>query len=136
MIIMIKKISNFFAYLIPITLLLYFAQKFILDSFFNEIEFLISITSIYLFHFFTVAFSYIMLVVVNKYFFQQTGYAFLAFGIIKMGLSVFFLMPVIDSEITNKIPDVLSFFIPFFIFLLLETIFSVNLLNSSDLKEN
>ena len=136
MIIMIKKISNFFAYLIPITLLLYFAQKFILDSFFNEIEFLISITSIYLFHFFTVAFSYIMLVVVNKYFFQQTGYAFLAFGIIKMGLSVFFLMPVIDSEIANKIPDVLSFFIPFFIFLLLETIFSVNLLNSSDLKEN
>ena len=53
-----------------------------------------------------------------------------------MGLSVFFLMPVIDSEIANKIPDVLSFFIPFFIFLLLETIFSVNLLNSSDLKEN
>ena len=135
MIIMIKKISNFFAYLIPITLLLYFAQKFILDSFFNEIEFLISITSIYLFHFFTVAFSYIMLVVVNKYFFQQTGYAFLAFGIIKMGLSVFFLMPVIDSDFANKIPDVLSFFIPFFVFLLLETIFSVNLLNSPKLKE-
>ena len=132
---MIKKISNFFAYLIPITLLLYFAQKFILDSFFNEIEFLISITSIYLFHFFTVAFSYIMLVVVNKYFFQQTGYAFLAFGIIKMGLSVFFLMPVIDSDFANKIPDVLSFFIPFFVFLLLETIFSVNLLNSPKLKE-
>lgn len=135
MIIMIKKISNFFAYLIPITLLLYFAQKFILDSFFNEIEFLISITSIYLFHFFTVAFSYIMLVVVNKYFFQQTGYTFLAFGIIKMGLSVFFLMPVIDSDFANKIPDVLSFFIPFFVFLLLETIFSVNLLNSPKLKE-
>jgi hypothetical protein len=132
---MIKKISNFFAYLIPITLLLYFAQKFILDSFFNEIEFLISITSIYLFHFFTVAFSYIMLVVVNKYFFQQTGYTFLAFGIIKMGLSVFFLMPVIDSDFANKIPDVLSFFIPFFVFLLLETIFSVNLLNSPKLKE-
>jgi hypothetical protein len=88
-----------------------------------------------LFHFLTVAVSYTLLVLVNKYFFQQTGYAFLAFGIIKMGLSVFFLMPVIDSDIANKIPDVLSFFIPFFVFLLLETIFSVNLLNSSDLKE-
>jgi len=133
---MIKKITRLFVYLVPLTVLLYFVQQYILSSYFNQIEFKLSPFSIYLFHFLTVAVSYILLVLVNKYFFQQTGYAFLAFGIIKMGLSVFFLMPVIDSDIANKIPDVLSFFIPFFVFLLLETIFSVNLLNSSDLKEN
>jgi hypothetical protein len=133
---MSKKITRLFVYLVPITVVFYFCQEFILSTYFNQIEFKITTLSIYLFHFLTVAVSYTLLVLVNKYFFQQTGYAFLAFGIIKMGLSVFFLMPVIDSEIANKIPDVLSFFIPFFIFLLLETIFSVNLLNSSDLKEN
>ncbi|MFN7043944.1 MAG: DUF6168 family protein [Flavobacterium sp.] len=133
---MIKKITRLFVYLVPVTVLFYFIQEFILSTYFNHIEFKIATLSIYLFHFLTVAVSYTLLVLVNKYFFQQTGYAFLAFGIIKMGLSVFFLMPVIDSDIANKIPDVLSFFIPFFIFLLLETIFSVNLLNSSDLKEN
>lgn len=133
---MSKKIARLFVYLVPITVVFYFCQDFILSTYFNQIEFKITTLSIYLFHFLTVAVSYTLLVLVNKYFFQQTGYAFLAFGIIKMGLSVFFLMPVIDSEIANKIPDVLSFFIPFFIFLLLETIFSVNLLNSSDLKEN
>jgi hypothetical protein len=133
---MSKKIARLFVYLVPMTVVFYFCQEFILNTYFNQIEFKITTLSIYLFHFLTVAVSYTLLVLVNKYFFQQTGYAFLAFGIIKMGLSVFFLMPVIDSEIANKIPDVLSFFIPFFIFLLLETIFSVNLLNSSDLKEN
>jgi hypothetical protein len=133
---MSKKIARLFVYLVPITVVFYFCQEFILSTYFNQIEFKITTLSIYLFHFLTVAVSYTLLVLVNKYFFQQTGYAFLAFGIIKMGLSVFFLMPVIDSDIANKIPDVLSFFIPFFIFLLLETIFSVNLLNSSDLKEN
>ena len=133
---MSKKIARLFVYLVPITVVFYFCQEYILSAYFNQIEFKITTLSIYLFHFLTVAVSYTLLVLVNKYFFQQTGYAFLAFGIIKMGLSVFFLMPVIDSEIANKIPDVLSFFIPFFIFLLLETIFSVNLLNSSDLKEN
>lgn len=133
---MIKKITRLFVYLVPVSVLFYFIQEFILTTFFNQIDFKIATLSIYLFHFLTVAVSYTLLVLVNKYFFQQTGYAFLAFGIVKMGLSVFFLMPVIDSDIANKIPDVLSFFIPFFLFLLMETIFSVNLLNSSDLKEN
>ena len=133
---MIKKITRLFVYLIPMTLVLYYCQDFILSNYFTQIEFKITTSSIYLFHFFTVAVSYVLLVLVNKFFFQQTGYAFLAFGIIKMALSVYFLMPVIDSDINNKIPDVLSFFTPFFIFLLLETIFSVNLLNSTDLKEN
>lgn len=132
---MIKKIAIFFMYLIPVAIVLCFCQEFILGNYFNEIEFKLTTISIYLFHFFSVGVSFVLLVLVNKYFFPQTGYAFLAFGIIKMGLSVWFLMPVIDSNIANKTPDVLSFFMPFFIFLLLETIFSVNLLSSSDKNE-
>ena len=132
---MIKKIIRLFVYLVPITILFYFCQEFILSTYFNQIEFKITTFSIYVFHFLTVAVSYTFLVLVNKYFFQQTGYAFLAFGIIKMALSVVFLMPVIDSEIDNKVPDVLAFFIPFFIFLFLETLFSIKLLTNTDDKK-
>lgn len=122
--------------LLPLTLVLYFCQEFILSNFFNHLELKLTTISIYFFHFFTVMVSYVLLVIVNKYFFPQTGYAFLAFGIIKMGLSVYFLMPVIQSNLADKVPDVLSFFIPFFIYLFLETIFSVTLLNSSNLNDN
>lgn len=133
---MIKKISKLLMVLLPLTLVLYFCQEFILSNFFNHLELKLTTISIYFFHFFTVIVSYVLLVIVNKYFFPQTGYAFLAFGIIKMGLSVYFLMPVIQSNLADKVPDVLSFFIPFFIYLFLETIFSVTLLNSSNLNDN
>jgi len=133
---MIKKISKLLMVLLPLTLVLYFCQEFILSNFFNHLELKLTTISIYFFHFFTVMVSYVLLVIVNKYFFPQTGYAFLAFGIIKMGLSVYFLMPVIQSNLADKVPDVLSFFIPFFIYLFLETIFSVTLLNSSNLNDN
>lgn len=133
---MIKKISKLLMVLLPLTFVLYFCQEFILSNFFNYLEFKLTTISIYFFHFFTVIVSYVLLVIVNKYFFPQTGYAFLAFGIIKMGLSVYFLMPVIQSNLADKVPDVLSFFIPFFIYLFLETIFSVTLLNSSNLNDN
>jgi hypothetical protein len=133
---MIKKISKLLMVLVPLTLVLYFCHEFVLSNFLNHLGFELTTISIYLFHFFTVIVSYVLLVVVNKYFFSQTGYAFLAFGIIKMGLSVFFLMPVIQSDSVDKVPDVLSFFMPFFIYLLLETIFSVTLLNSSNLNDN
>lgn len=133
---MIKKISKLLMVLLPLTFVLYFCQEFILSNFFNHLELKLTTISIYFFHFFTVIVSYVLLVIVNKYFFPQTGYAFLAFGIIKMGLSVYFLTPVIQSNLADKVPDVLSFFIPFFIYLFLETIFSVTLLNSSNLNDN
>jgi hypothetical protein len=120
---MSKKIARLFVYLVPITVMFYFCQEYILSTYFNQIEFKITTFSIYLFHFLTVAVSYTLLVLVNKYFFQQTGFAFLAFGIIKMGLSVFFLMPVIDSDVANKIPDVFVFFYTVFYFFIVRNYF-------------
>ena len=68
---MSKKIARLFVYLVPITVVFYFCQEFILSTYFNQIEFKITTFSIYLFHFLTVAVSYTLLVLVNKYFFQQ-----------------------------------------------------------------
>jgi hypothetical protein len=133
---MIIKISKFLAFLILATLVLYFFHEFIIDNYVGQTAFELTTISIYLFHFFTVFVSYLLLVIVNNYFFSLTGSAFLAFGIIKMALSVFFLFPVIQSDSVDKVPDVLSFFIPFFIYLFLETIFSISLLNSPILNDN
>ena len=70
---MIKKITRLFVYLVPVSVLFYFIQEFILTTFFNQIDFKITTLSIFLFHFLMVAVSYTFLVFVNKYFFHQTG---------------------------------------------------------------
>ena len=125
-----KKFLLLFVFLTPLTIALYFCQVFVLKTYFHTIAFQLTTSSIYLFHFSTVIASYTLLIFVHKYFFLQTGYAFLAIGIIKMGLAILFLMPIINSNTIDKSPDILSFFVPFFLFLLLETIFAVKLLNN------
>lgn len=62
---------------------------------------------------------------------EYAGFAFLGGVIIKMFLSLVFLYPLIKSELAHKVPDVLNFFIPFFIFLTLEAWYSVRLLQFS-----
>ena len=50
-------------------------------------------------------------------------------GVLKMMACVVFLIPMIQSETADRIPDVGAFFIPYFMFLLFETIFAVRLIN-------
>ena len=59
----------------------------------------------------------------------------MALGILKMILSVGFLMPLIKSNLEDKNPDVIAFFVPFFSFLFFETIQTIKLLNQDQLKE-
>lgn len=51
---------------------------------------------------------------------EYTGFAFLASIIFKMFVSLWFLFPLIKSDFPNKTPDVLNFFLPFFIFVAVE----------------
>ena len=61
--------------------------------------------------------------------FDKVGYAFVACSLLKMVFSVVFLIPVITSPQHSKIPDILAFFIPYFIYLGLDTYFTLRLLN-------
>lgn len=61
---------------------------------------------------------------------DKVGYTFLAIGILKMAISISFLMPLIKSEFVNKIPDTLNFFFSYFMFLIIESIFLIKLLNN------
>ncbi len=127
---MILKIIRFLQYFIPFTLFLFFSQQFVINNYCPNIELFNSMKSIYLFLASLFLSSFVLFLIVNVYFFNQSGYAFMAFGIIKMIASVFFLMPLINSNKIDKTTDVLMFFAPFFLFLFFETIHSVKILNS------
>ncbi len=124
-----NKLLPFLKQFIPFSILLFAAQFLLTQNLFAETPFFYSLYSIYAFHFILTFLLFLFLVFVNINFFDKTGYTFLASGIIKMMASVVFLMPLIKSDFENKIPDVGAFFIPFFVFLLFETIHSVRLLN-------
>ena len=56
---------------------------------------------------------------------------FLALFLLKMVAAVVFLIPLIKMENVSKIPDFISFFIPYFIYLFLEIVLTLRLLKQS-----
>lgn len=120
---------NFLKYLIPFAILLFLAQHFIVENIFTDIPFFYSTWSIYVFHVVITMISYFFLLFVNKTFPDKTGFTFMGVSFIKMMASVGFLLPMIQSDTIDRIPDVAAFFIPYFLFLLFETIFAVRLIN-------
>jgi len=66
---------------------------------------------------------------VNKQFPDKTGFTFLGFSILKMLATIIFLMPFLRSEIENKTPTILHFFVLYFIVLFIETVYVVRLIN-------
>jgi hypothetical protein len=122
---------NFLKYLVPYFLLLLAAQYFITANLFGDTPFFYSTWSIYVFHIIITVLSYLFLLFVNKTFPDKTGFAFMGISLIKMIASVVFLIPLIKSDTIDRIPDVAMFFIPYFLFLLFETIFAVRLINKA-----
>ena len=121
------ELKNLAKLLIPYTFFLYIIQ-FYFQTEVLSMEFYYSLTSIYLFHFVLTFVILISLITIKKFFFEKIGFAFMALSLIKMLASILFLVPLIKMENIDYIPDVLSFFIPYFLFLLFEIMFSVNLL--------
>ena len=123
------KIGTFITYFIPYTLLLYLLNKIIINHFFYDLKLETSIVSIYLFLFIATLIIYIFLFFVNKKYPEITGFAFLTSGLLKMMASVVFLLPLIQSK-NIVVNDVIAFFVPYFLFLIFETIFAVRLINA------
>ncbi|HEA29834.1 MAG TPA: hypothetical protein ENH91_07555 [Leeuwenhoekiella sp.] len=93
-----------------------------------SISFLLSTWSIYVFHLSVTLLIMAALVAVAKVTFDKVGFAFLACSILKMFASVVFLIPLITADQASKIPDAISFFVPYFIYLGLDTYFTLRLL--------
>lgn len=123
------KFLSFLKYLIPFTLLLFAAQYYATVAWSTHHDFFYATWSIYLFLFVTTLLIYVLLLFVNANFPDFTGFAFLGTTFVKMMAAVVFLIPLIQSEGRETNLDIAAFFIPYFLFLLFETIFSIRLIN-------
>lgn len=113
----------------PVSLVLGIVQYLVINQLLSSFTFLISTWSIYLFHVSVTSLIMAALLAVAKISFDKVGYAFMACSTLKMFASIVFLIPLIRGEQTSKIPDTLAFFIPYFIYLGVDTYFTLRLLN-------
>lgn len=126
---MIKTVS-FLKYLIPFTLLLFVAQHYGTVALSVNHDFFYATWGIYLFLFVSTLLIYVLLLFVDISFPDFTGFAFLGSTFVKMMAAVVFLIPLIQSDRTETNLDIATFFVPYFLFLLFETIFAVRLINN------
>ncbi len=119
------------ALLFIITLPLFFIQNFVVDSLTADYQFFYSVFHIYLFHFIVTLVILSTLYLVSKKAPNYTGFAFLGFILLKMVAAIVFLIPLIKMENVSKIPDFISFFVPYFLYLFLEIVLALRLLRQS-----
>ncbi len=129
---MMTKIIHFLKYFFPLSITLFLIQKYISETFFESYIFLFDTLQIYSFHVITALIIYLILVIIQKKEPTKTGFAFMAASILKMLAVVLFLLPLIQSNLDNKLPTLTAFFVPYFMFLIIETYFSVRLIHEND----
>lgn len=81
------------------------------------------------------ALIYALLLYINKEFPDYTGYTFMGSSLFKMFLSILFLLPILLNKEVSPLADLAAFFIPYFLYLIFETVFAVDLLNSGKDKK-
>ncbi|WP_299776585.1 DUF6168 family protein [uncultured Formosa sp.] len=123
-----QKLRSFLMVLVPLTLVLCVSQTFLIQKLESSHIFYLSTWSIYVFHFIATLIVYTSVVYVNNVFSDKTGFAFMACGVLKMFATIVFLLPLILNSKETPASDVIAFFVPYFIYLLFETLFVVKLL--------
>lgn len=125
-----NELLAFLMRLLPFSILLGLIQ-FLIQRYVFEVEFYYTSMSIYLFHFLATFLIYLSLVFVYKNFTDKTGFAFMALSLFKMVAAVIFLLPLVLSEVNAVFVNILAFFIPYFLFLVFETLYAVKLINKT-----
>jgi|SRR5690554_710650 len=120
---------RFLLFFVPFSVALYFLLYYFDSEIFKEYDFYFSPLSITCFLFISTTLIYSTIVYIHKVLPDKSGFAFLGFGMLKMFAAVIFLIPLIKSEMENKIPATLFFFVPYFIVLFVETMIVVRLIN-------
>lgn len=120
---------NFLKFFLPYALLLFGIQFLVTQQLFGDTLFYYTTWSIYLFQVILTIVAHSFLLFVHNNFPEKAGFTFMGMGVIKMMACVVFFIPLIQSEMLSSIPDIVAFFIPYFMFLLFETIFAVRLIN-------
>ena len=123
------KTISFLKLFIPFSIFLFLIQ-FALVNYIFKIELYYSILAIYGFHFIATFLIFLFLVFVHKTFSDKTGFAFMACSLLKMLAAVLFLLPIMLNDTSNPFQDIVAFFIPYFLFLIFETVYAVKLINT------
>lgn len=128
----IKRETLFLVQLLLGSLLLYGMHSYLLGYLAKDILFFFPLWNAYLFH---IASVFIVYTVINFRFSngkKEVFNAFMVLMILKMVFAVVFLLPLILSEIEKKTPDVLNFFLPYFVFLAFEVYSVTNFLKAGE----
>lgn len=131
-----KQFFRFLALLIPISLILYALQYTITAYAFPSTNFYLKTWAIYIFHFSITTAILAALIAISKVLYDKVGFAFVAGSLLKMFASLVFLIPLIKAPVPSKIPDAFAFFIPYFIFLGIETYFTLRILRTGEPVKN
>lgn len=115
---------------VPFTLVLFFIQYYLRNTYFQDIEFYYSVPAIYFFHIIATLLIYLSLLTIFFKYRDYTGYAFMGASLLKMMAAVLFLLPMLLERTENPFANILSFFIPYFLYLIFETTYAVKLINS------
>ncbi|MFS4455281.1 hypothetical protein [Maribacter sp. 2304DJ31-5] len=115
-----KRQISFFVKLSLTTLILGGVHFYLYYSFFADTLLHFPLWQIYMFNIIAVA---LLFTVINYRFSRGNKFVFNGFmlgTLVKMILAILFLLPMLLSDIENKKPDVINFFIPYFLFLAFE----------------
>jgi hypothetical protein len=126
-----NKTLDFLKYFLPFSIALFVVQYFTMQFLSDKLVFLYPAWSIYLFNIIATFLVYLFLIFVNNNFVNYTGFAFLGASFFRMMLAIIFLIPLIKGNVKNPIVDLSTFFIPYFLFLIFETYFTIRLINKT-----
>lgn len=125
----LKKLFPFLI-LFGVTFLLYLIHKMVFYSFhINEDEFHYSLETLYLFFLFLSGIIFGILLTIRKKNFDNVGMSFLLVTTAKMGFCYLILRPLLQSTNLNNPIEKINFFILFIVFLIIETLFTIRLVN-------
>lgn len=109
---------------VVLTVLLYLLHSHIVSQ--NEL--IIPLSRIYIFNLLVNSMVYSSVYYTSQFAPDKVGYAFMAISVLKILASILFLTPLFYSENKELTLEVVNFFIPYFIFLTLEILFSLKVL--------
>jgi len=112
-----------------ITVILFLLQKYLTQSFFSSINFYFETWQIYLFQFISVAALIYFLQHRSRIKPDKVLNTFVILSLLKMGAVIVFLLPLFFNKSMDSKPAVFSFFIPYFIYLIIESSYALKILN-------
>ncbi len=124
--------GKFLIQLAIFTIIIFGLHSYIVENYFTTTEFYFEPWKIYAFQFISVAALIYFLEHRSKIKPAQVFNTFVILSLIKMIAVVIFLLPLFFKKIPNPKPAVFSFFIAYFIFLILETRYAVKILNKKN----